>query len=191
FGHCSILVCPSIIEEIAIAVLHHSLDNTNVGYLSDLLPFLFWRKDGLIGSGKDLPWIFTIENNHSCTIHKLVVSAVIDKHNTVFGEKRWRTRFNHARIEHTYSAREYGCLRLVGPVQKIVGRCESHLIRVIRSRAQVIHPVLTSDFFRNNGAGLGPLHVPISFVGRKNDPLRSQWTRSRDVARQSWASVLL
>src|SRR5262249_15026190 len=119
FRHSHILVRSSIIEEIAVAALHHSLDKNNVGHRSDLFPFFFRSENRLVGSRDDLARVFAIENNYTRAVDKLVVRPVVNQYDALLREKGWGTGLNHARIEHTRSARKDWCFGFVGPVQKV------------------------------------------------------------------------
>src|SRR5215471_3635563 len=55
------------------------------------------------------------------------------------------------------------CIR---PVQQIVGVCDRHLCPLVYPVGEIIHPVFSTNFFGNDGSGLGPTHIPFAFVSR-------------------------
>src|SRR6266568_4030977 len=171
FGNTNILVGAAVVEKETIGPVHHSFDEDDVRNLADLLPLFFGREDGGVGAREEFARIAAVEDGNAGAIDEMVVGAVVNEDDAARGEDRRRAGLDDARIKFSGAARENRSLRGFGPVEKIARIREAHLIGLVRGGAEPVHPVFSADFFRDDGAGLGPAYVPVSFVGGKDHAL--------------------
>ena len=151
--------------------MNQAFDKDDIGDLADFFPFLFRGEDGLVGTPDEFAGIVAVENGDAGAIDELVVRSVVDKDDTARGEDRRRAGLDNARIKFSRPAREDRSFCCFGPVIHIVGVGKPHLVSLVRSGAEPVHPILAVDLFGHDSAGLRPTFVPVSLVGGKDHPL--------------------
>src|SRR5207248_742441 len=171
FGKANILVSRTIVKETTTALFHHALHKYYVGNLADLFPFLFWRKDGFVRSPDELARILAGEYGNSSAIDEMIVGSIVDEYNAVFRENWWWTGLYYTGIEPPGTPRDYGDLCRIRPVDKVRRLSQSHLIVLVCTGAQKIHPVFAIYLLRHDRPRFCPADVPMSFVGRQNHAL--------------------
>src|SRR5713101_4081703 len=171
FRHPYMFVRSAVVKEPPPALSHHALNKHYVRHLPDPLPFFFRGEDGLIGSQDEFAGILAIEDRDAGAIHKFVVGAVVDQDDAARCEDRWRTGLDHARIKFFRAARQHRRGGRFRPVNQIGGIRQAHLVGLVRGSTKPVHPILAVDFFGHDGPGLGPGHIPVSFVGGQDHAL--------------------
>src|SRR5579871_1633451 len=165
FGDAHVFVGAAVIKEPALASVHHAFHEDYIRNLADFFPLLLRLKDRGIGAGQHFAGIMLVEQHPAGAVNQVIVSAVVYKEYAVVGDDRRRAGLDHAGIELARAARQHGLREGIGPMEQIGGPCQAHLVGVVGLGAQVVHPPFAGNLARDDGAGLGPLHIPFSFVG--------------------------
>src|SRR6266436_484802 len=84
FGYSHVLIRCTVVEEPALALARHSFNKDHVRNLPDFLPFFFRTENRLIRTRKQLAGISGVKYCNSSAINQLVVSAVINQHDSAF-----------------------------------------------------------------------------------------------------------
>jgi len=171
FRHPNIFVCATVIKQVALTASDHALNENHVRNLADFLPFLLGREDRLLAAIEQLARVVAVEDCDRSAVNQLVIAAVVDQHNAVGRQDRRWSRLDNAGVELSRTARQYRRLRRFGPVHEVGRVCQSHLVILIGSRTEKIHPVLAVDFLGHDRARLGPTGVPVALVGGHDDSL--------------------
>src|ERR1019366_3144308 len=133
FRHADVFVRAAVIEQVAVASSDHALDKDDIRYLTDFFPFLFGREDGLLAAVKYFARVLAVENCDCGAVNEFVVSAVVEQHNPV-GRQDWRwSGLDHARVELSRPARQYGRLGRFGPVNEVGRISQPHLVVLVGS----------------------------------------------------------
>src|SRR5580704_67487 len=157
----------AVVKQKLAAPLHHALDKHHARNLPDLFPILFRRKHRLICPRNQFSRIGAVKDRHARAIHQLVVRPVVHQHDSRRRQNGRRPRLDHPRIKFSRPSRKHGSLRRLCPVNQIVRIRKPHLVCLVRGGPEPVHPILPADFFRHNGARLGPPHVPVALVRRQ------------------------
>src|SRR2546430_1774455 len=102
FCHTNVAIGATVIEQIAVALLHHAFYENYICHLSDFLPVFFWIEYWFLAAPQQLPWIGAVENRNPGAIHETVVGAVVNQHHPLGGDNRRRARLGDSRIESAW-----------------------------------------------------------------------------------------
>src|SRR5947199_9418920 len=164
----------AVVKEPTIALSHYSFYKDYVGDLADFFPWFFGGEEGGVGTVKELARVAAVEDGDGGAIDELVVGAVVNEDDATVSEDGRRAGLDHAGVKHSRAAGEDGSSGGFGRGQVSCGPREAHLVGLVRlaglagGGAEPVHPILAVDFFGDDGAGLGPTFVPVSFVGWKD-----------------------
>src|SRR5437016_6030881 len=113
------LVAGPIVEEITLMSNHRAFHEDHVRNLARDFPFFFRREDRLVGAPDQPAWVVAVEYRDPGAVNQLVISAVVDQHNSARRKHGRRAGLNHARVEHPWPPWEDRSIRSLGPVQQI------------------------------------------------------------------------
>src|SRR6266436_5542065 len=167
-GDSNIFVCTTVIKEPAIFLWNHTFDKDDVWNLANFFPVPFGGEDGCFGAVEEFAWIGAIEDGYGGAVDQIVIGTVVNENDALGRENRRRTGFDDAGVKHSGAARKNGSLRGFGPVNEVGGPGEAHLVGLVGSSAEPVHPILTVDSLGHDRAGFGPTFVPVPFVGGKD-----------------------
>ena len=171
FCYTYVGVGSAIVEKFAASKKRVAFYKNNVGNLSNLFPFFFGREHRLVSAPDQSSRIVAVEDGNAGAVCELVIGAVVDEINPVWGYDGRRSRFRDPRIKLTFPHRQHRRSCGLGPVDKVGGIGQPCLVFVVGGRAEEIHPVFPVDLFRYDRARLGPTDVPVSSVCGKDDAL--------------------
>src|ERR1700733_8426720 len=166
--HANVSVRAPVVEQIPFALAHHPFHENDIRNLAHFLPWFLRSENPILRARDHDARVVSVEHRYAGTVHELVVRTVENKNNSFRRHDGRRPGFSHARIKLPRAYRQHWPISRVRPVQQISRRCQPHLVVVVRSCSEIIHPVLAGNFFRHDRPRLRPAHVPPSLVSRKN-----------------------
>src|SRR5712692_799978 len=145
FGDAHVFVGASVVEEKTIALPYHAFDENYIRNLTGLLPFHFGREDRIVGARDNLARVFAIEYGNAGAVNVPVVGTVVNQDDTLGREDRRGAGLDDVGVELTGPARENRSVERLGPVDEVGGIRQTHLVSLICTAPQPVHPILAVD----------------------------------------------
>ena len=180
-----------VVQQVAITPAYHAFDENHIRNLANSLPLLIRSEKGCIAPRNQPTRIFEIENRDAGSIDQLVVGAVVNQNDPLFCHDGSRARFSDAGIKLSRAHGQNGRVSGLSPMNQVGGVSQSGLILIVRTRPKKYIQYLPPIFCGTIAQDLVQRTFQCPLYAGKITPLRSQRTRSFDVARQSCASFLL